>query len=563
MEGTKSKAQLRAERRALQEAQRAAKLSAREGHKPVPQTVICPQDGTGTASNTGVAIDGISEVERNAKKSGTAAHSEKKPPKAQAKKGAANAQKSSEKIKPEIVDKVPTAAQKEINGRMQIGGSFLIPSRKKEVHRVHLFKHLVEPDKRQSVIDGVGLGSHSAVHPTFLALGINYDEGRIWGSNERCLHFLSACESLIRSYQPDSWARGTEAHAALDSSLFARSFGPVLQRHMDFLNRCRPLAVTMRNAYQHLKQKLSSLDSVDDWEECRNGLLTAIDVFRQTAIYLAGSEIAERASSYIRPGECVCTFGYSSLVARVLERAWFGPSKATGSTHSGLDEVNSPGSGEPAQSPILSDLESSCPTNTVPLRFSVLVVDARPRFEGRRMLARLTKAGVPCEYTHIAALPIFARKVSLAIVGAHALLNNGFVVARMGTAQVANVVSAIAHVPTLVCAETYKFSERAHSDAFESNELGDPDDIWRGPRGTSMDPKQGIPGRGPTGLPNEATIGVDLSDWRSNPKLHLLHLQYDVLPPELVTAVVTEKGTLPTTSVPVVLRVKQEASFPL
>ncbi|VDP75276.1 unnamed protein product [Echinostoma caproni] len=150
----------------------------------------------------------------------------------------------------------------------------------------------------------------------------------------------------------------------------------------------------------------------------------------------------------------------------------------------------------------------------------------------------------------------------MAIVGADALLNNGYVLARIGTAQVANLISAIAHAPTLVCAETYKFWERAHSDAFEYNEIGDPDDIWRGPRGPMADPNVGIPGCGPVWCTSTDQL-PNLQNWRSNAKLRLLHLVYDVLPPELVTAVVTEKGILPTTSVPVVLRVKQATSIPV
>ena len=49
-----------------------------------------------------------------------------------------------------------------------------------------------------------------------------------------------------------------------------------------------------------------------------------------------------------------------------------------------------------------------------------------------------------------------------------------------------------------------------------------------------------------------------LSDWRDIQQLRLLNLMYDVTPPDLVTSVVTELGFLPCTSVPVVLRVKQE-----
>ncbi|CAH8435356.1 unnamed protein product [Dicrocoelium dendriticum] len=283
----------------------------------------------------------------------------------------------------------------------------------------------------------------------------------------------------------------------------------------------------------------------------RETFLTAIDEFRQNSIYLAGAEIAERASASIRLGECVCTFGYSSVVARVLERAWFGP-EAIHSSRAVLAGSSAESTSPPRQ--------QKTDVDRTRMPFSVLVVDSSPRFEGRYMLARLTKAGIPCEYTHIGALPSLAHKVSLAVVGCHALLNNGYVLACIGTAMMANIVSAVAHAPTLVCAETYKFWEQAHSDAFEYNELGDPDDLWRGPRGTSADPNCGLVECSSVRNASLDDSVPDLSEWRTNPKLHLLHLTYDVLPPELVTAVVTEKGTLPTTSVPVVLRVKQAAS---
>jgi translation initiation factor eIF-2B subunit delta len=47
-----------------------------------------------------------------------------------------------------------------------------------------------------------------------------------------------------------------------------------------------------------------------------------------------------------------------------------------------------------------------------------------------------------------------------------------------------------------------------------------------------------------------------LSQWRSVGSLTPLNLTYDVTPPDLVTAVVTELAILPCTSVPVILRIK-------
>ncbi|CAH8590032.1 unnamed protein product [Schistosoma turkestanicum] len=524
---TKSKAQLKAERRAIQEAQRAAKAAAKSYEKPkTTQTNAVHNSATSQMKNT-------SNTNLNQ-----------------------DTGKYEQKPAPCKVGEPHTDVIQSQTGRLDYSNhkiAELPVSRTQESCRVHLFKHLNQPDKRVNVIGHLGLGTHSSIHPSFLALGVDFDEGRIWDPNEKCLAFLSSCEELVRSFIPKSSTERKNNHAGANDTLFCRSFGPVLQTHVNFLQLCRSLSVTIYNAYQYLKQTLTRLDSVEDWNECRSSFLSAIVEFRRSSIYLAGDEIVDRTVNLIRPGECVCTFGYSSLVARVLERAWKSPCNTS------VNQVDS-------NADFIANKMQTCFVNTKsdPLNkntnrvFSVLVVDSRPKFEGRRMLTRLWKAGIPCEYTHIGALPSIANKISLVILGAHALLSNGYVLGRMGTAQVANIAASISHAPTIVCAETCKFWERAHSDAFEYNELGDPDDIWRGPRGTSPDYKKGIPGFGPTGLPDRIeSATTDLSEWRSNSSLRLLHLEYDVLPPTLVKAVVTEKGTLPTTSVPVVLRVKQ------
>ncbi|VDL94086.1 unnamed protein product [Schistocephalus solidus] len=459
--------------------------------------------------------------------------------------------------------------------------------RQQEPVRVNLFSHLSQPDKRVDVLGELRyaihhslhivlpgrltfetiyrfLGQQASIHPAFISLGIDIDEGRIWGSNRRCLEFLRATVALINSYAWNEHAGDVPATGSL-----SRSFVTVLVRHVTFLDQCRPLPVTVRNAVQFLKQVLNRLDSVTSAEEkiliflpieVRASLLEEIDLFVKDRIRLAGKAIAALALDSIRPGECVCTYGYSSLVAKVLIRAWRGE-----------DSTNE------ANTARRNHSDSTVLNGRL---FSVLVVDSRPCFHGREMFFNLRKAGIPCELTHIAALPMIAKKVSLTILGAHSLLNNGHVIARVGTAQVANIVSAVAHTPVLVCAETYKFWERAQSDAFEFNELSDPDDIWRGPRGIQAEWDKGLPDyyvSPPSdviqldGDESETYLGhcfqsqrslitpQRLSGWRIKKTLRLLNLTYDVLPPELVTAVVTELGILPTTSVPVVLRVTQSA----
>lgn len=63
------------------------------------------------------------------------------------------------------------------------------------------------------------------------------------------------------------------------------------------------------------------------------------------------------------------------------------------------------------------------------------------------------------------------------------------------------------------------------------------------------------------GDPNElVSTASPLNGWESNNFLVPLSLVYDVTPPDLVTAVVTELAILPCTSVPVVLRIKPTES---
>ena len=57
------------------------------------------------------------------------------------------------------------------------------------------------------------------------------------------------------------------------------------------------------------------------------------------------------------------------------------------------------------------------------------------------------------------------------LLGAHALLANGYVMSRVGSAMISMVAKAF-NVPVLVCCETYKFSDRVQTDSFVSNELG-------------------------------------------------------------------------------------------
>ena len=112
----------------------------------------------------------------------------------------------------------------------------------------------------------------------------------------------------------------------------------------------------------------------------------------------------------------------------------------------------------------------------VRVRMAVIVVDSRPKLEGKKMLEALTAQGVECTYILINSLSYVMKEVTKVLLGASAMLANGNVISRVGTSMVA-LMARQYNVPVLVCCETYKFSEKVMLDSICTNELADPDEL--------------------------------------------------------------------------------------
>ncbi|XP_026319424.1 translation initiation factor eIF-2B subunit delta isoform X2 [Hyposmocoma kahamanoa] len=169
---------------------------------------------------------------------------------------------------------------------------------------------------------------------------------------------------------------------------------------------------------------------------------------------------------------------------------------------------------------------------TAGIKFRAVIAGNRVNGAAREMLRRLSACGLPCTYVDITAISYVMKTIKLVLLGAGSLLAHGGVVGSAGTAQTALVARAH-NVPVLVACEAHKFSDQVQTDAFVYNELGDPDELI-----------------------DKTDENSPLKDWRTNPNLTPLNLTYDVTPPNLITAVVTEKAMLPCTSAPVLLRTK-------
>lgn len=115
---------------------------------------------------------------------------------------------------------------------------------KENVHEVNLFKHLY----KERLNNNVPL-LNSKVHPAIVKLGVQYANKIIVGSNARCVAFLVAVKQLIEDFEQPSktdFVRGLEAN---------------LKESVNYLNQCRPSAVSMQNALRHLKWQMTQLVS--------------------------------------------------------------------------------------------------------------------------------------------------------------------------------------------------------------------------------------------------------------------------------------------------------------
>nr|XP_057912620.1 translation initiation factor eIF-2B subunit delta [Doryrhamphus excisus] len=353
-----------------------------------------------------------------------------------------------------------------------------IPLRLDYGYKVSLFSHLHQYSRKAPLTQQVGIPS-SVIHPAIVRLGLQYSQGIVAGSNARSVALLHAFQQVIRDYT-------TPPHEELSRDLVNK-----LKPYISFLNQCRPLSASMGNAIKYIKKEISNIPSNCKEDTAKYKLLSCIDSYINEKIVLAATAIAQFAIEKISDGDVILVYGCSSLVNHIL-----------------------------------------CEAFDMGRKFRVIVVDSRPRLEGREALRRLVQKGIRCTYVLISVVSYILPEVSKVFLGAHALLANGYMMSRVGTSQIALVAKAF-NVPVLVCCETYKFCDRVQTDSFVSNELDDPDDLIVTRKGKTQ-----------------------LEHWQEVPSLGLLNLVYDVTPPDFVDVVITELGMIPCTSVPVVLRVK-------
>ncbi|KAL3266914.1 hypothetical protein HHI36_011064 [Cryptolaemus montrouzieri] len=213
-----SKAEQKVKRRELQEAQRLAKL------KSDPQnSKNIPKSNEGKA-NPKITSDSRSEIPRQVK------------------------------------SKVPNESKKSPNISKT-------PLAKKCLHgnKVKLLNHLYIGDSKSFEFeDSICLPN---IHPAFIQLGIQYSTKTIMGSNARCISLLSALTHLIRDLRSPP------------EQEFCRFLESVLQNSSDYLQKCRPMAVSMINALRLFKLQLTQIDTNIPDDDKKQKLIEFVDTY--------------------------------------------------------------------------------------------------------------------------------------------------------------------------------------------------------------------------------------------------------------------------------------------
>jgi translation initiation factor eIF-2B subunit delta len=284
--------------------------------------------------------------------------------------------------------------------------------------------------------------------------------------------------------------------------------GNTLQRHLtshvlspqiEYLTSCRPLSVSMGTAIRWLKLKISKVDIDEPDASAKESLCEAIDEYIRDRVILADTVIAKSASEQcIKDGDVILTYAKSSIVQQTLVQA-----------------------------------------HNDGRKFKVIVVDSRPLFEGKALARGLVDIGLDVKYCLMNGLSHCIRDATKVLLGAHAMMSNGRLFSRIGTAQVAMEAKDF-DIPVIVLCESIKCTEKVALDSIVLNEVAPPDELLL-----------------PSTKAGE-TAGT-LAGWRETKNLQLLNLMYDVTPADYIAMIVTELGIVPPSSVPVLQRLANEA----
>jgi translation initiation factor eIF-2B subunit delta len=370
------------------------------------------------------------------------------------------------------------------------------------------------------------------LHPVFVQLGMDYATGKIIGSYRRCHAFLESLSIYLGDMKP------------IEGDLLSARLINYINSVVQYLSDCRAVPLPFDNIISKCQDIIDQASRLyDSQEQCIREIRERVDEYI-LELQFQQDETVSNGQKHISNGDVVLTFGHSECVLNTL----------------------------------LEAQRRGCVVK-------VIVLDSRPLLEGKKMVHNLTLNRFECEYTLVTSLQYIMPQVSKVLLGAHAVLSNGSLLARSGSALTA-LAAKRSNKPVLVCCEAFKFVRQAYLDSICHNELGLPQNILLSttqqsqaqehvfnsplsPSSTQIEDGSGGNGSGNDNsnitsnsnknpLLHQTTAGAQnekaLSNWLSVPNLKLLNLRFDLTPPNYINAIITNYDTIPPSSASVVVR---------
>lgn len=283
----------KAERRALQESQRAAKAAAKgEGKKPA-------------AASGRVAFG--HESSNNVKQP----MQKKDVPHAAPAVGPLE-KKGSERLPQKDRKKDVPPPRKQFDDKSRVGKAkrHLLVKQSEAKNRVELFRHLPQYEHGNQLPDlEAKFFQHDPMHPAVYKVGLQYLAGDVFGGNARCIAMLKAFYEAIRDYSTPP------------EKAFSRDLTTKINSYISFLIECRPLSVGMGNAIRFLKARIAKLPLNLSESEAKSSLCSDIDRFINEKILLADKVIVRYAVTKIKNGDVLLAYGSSSVVEMIFSHA--------------------------------------------------------------------------------------------------------------------------------------------------------------------------------------------------------------------------------------------------
>jgi translation initiation factor eIF-2B subunit delta len=272
-----------------------------------------------------------------------------------------------------------------------------------------------------------------------------------------------------------------------------------LRVQVQHLVDCRQHCIGMGNLIKQLRYIISQIAPDVNEANAKKMIVERLHSFFEDRISFARENIGRLVTDVIHHNDVILTFGSTPLLRKVL---------------------------------LMAAAEK---------RFRLIIVDSRPQNDSLKTLRALSPF-VDCVYTPLSGAANLAKEATRVILGASAMLSNGSMLAAAGNAMVASLAKSKL-IPVIAVCESYKFSERVQLDSIVHNELGSTREI------AVADGKGGVSTQLSAGY-----CGAAKQHDNTTLPFNVVNLRYDCTPIGNISAVATETGLIPPTSVPVLIR---------